>query len=240
MAENGDKTVDFWNFAVPLCLVSLVFFSFYFFIFGWILTASIQSFLETFLPLGIAGAFARSGLVITIPIYLLSLVGAIQIVREMKKQGLKWVAGLPICVIIGVILVSTVLGSAIVPLASSLGLAVILGYGVLPLPLAYLFWNFTTTTQPEDSEIKSTGDLSLVFGLIGVVVFVLLILATVTDVPRPPPSPNDHSDHMFDFGSPLVLFDILLAFIYGAILVPYLGVKIFDLGMRYFGGSEGP
>ena len=107
MDETEIQPYNSRNFFLPLCLISLVFYSFYIVILGWSLTGPVGSLLELILPASTALVLADlSYLVIWIFFCLVSLIGAIRVVRELRVRSLSWKTGLPLCIMISAIIFS--------------------------------------------------------------------------------------------------------------------------------------
>jgi hypothetical protein len=232
MDENGTAPVNERYFALPLCLLSLIFFSFYVIIIDWIFSGQIQYLLTLVLPATLANSIVSSRLTIEIIVCILSLIGAIQIVREMKRQSFAWKTGLPLCFVIGVIMVSAI----VIPFISLLnvqqfsGCIILTGFGLLPFSTAYLFYHFKKVDSLQ-SDSEEIFPISLVVGILGILVLlVYLMYSTVLSIPPPPPSP--YHDSMWDI-NPFGLLALLLTLVYTAALVPYVGSKILGLGLKY-------
>jgi PKD repeat protein len=232
MDDPGNNPENSRKFFLPLCLLSLVFFILYFIIIVWIFSGTIRSSLEFILPSTTASILAGFSLFFMgTLIFLLSLAGAIWIVHEMRGRSLAWKAGLPLCIDLGALVFSTSFIS-LIPLSSTqqiFGYIVAGGFIFLPLCVAYLFSNLK---RPEEdpAESDSIKILSLGAGVFGIVIILLLAISALTYVP---PAPEPHSDHMFDFGPPLVLISLLLFLVYIAVILPLIGGKILGLGLKY-------
>jgi hypothetical protein len=227
MEKNETGSVNYRNLALPLCLISLIFFSFYIVIIDWIFSGQIRSFLNLIFPAPIAESFFQSHLTLEIIICILSLIGALQLVRELKKQSFAWKIAGPLCVAIGAILVSAVLIPliSIVNFQQFLGYVIFTGLAFLPFCTDYLFSGLKIRADPD-----SILSASPVIGYFGLILAVLLIFSALTYVP-PPKSPEN--DHMWDLGPPHILIEVVLALIYAAAALPYLGSKILGLGLEY-------
>ena len=232
MDEPVRKPGNNRGFFLPLVLLSLVFYSFYFIILGWIFSGPIQSQLIPILSR--SSEVVDSSLfylIIEIVICILSLAGAFLFAREMKTRSLIWISGLPLCLTLGVIIFS----SSLIPVISFpevqkfLGGVIFFGFAFLPLCLAYLL-NDVKGIESDLSDIESIRSSSLHVGIFGFVLTLLLILLSVAQ----PPSVSSHSsDQMWNFGSPLILIGLVLYFIYVAFLLPVLGSDILGLGLKY-------
>jgi hypothetical protein len=231
------------NFFLPLCLISLVFYSFYIVILGWSLTGPVRSLLELVLPAPTAAVFAGlSSLVIWIFFCFLSLAGAIQVVRELRARSLAWKTGLPLCIMISAIIFSGLL-SGLLQLGTPnsafqqiLATVIFLEFALLPWCLLYLF-STVKKTKTEPFEIDGIQSISLWAGAFGLISTLLQICSELIYVHQ---APGLYYDRMWDLGSPLELIGLLCFLIYVPFLLPVLGSYVLGLGLELRKIPPGP
>jgi hypothetical protein len=216
MDENGTLPVNERDFGLPLCLLSLVFFGLYFIIFLWIFVIVLQILLGSVVPSFIMNILAGLALILPGGLLLVSLIGTIIFIREMKVQSLPWKAGIPLCILFGVIIVFSALYLS--PWSGTiqiyLGLIALTGFMCLPCGVAYLLRDFRGT---EFGALRSLSSATGLFGLIISAGLVFLFLMT-TWMSR------------LETGFYIIL---LFGLFHILILMPILGVKLFRLGMDF-------
>jgi len=232
MDEPVRKPKNNRGFFLPLALLSLVFYSFYLIILGWIFSGPIQSLLLSILPRSsqVVGS-PLFYVIIEIVICILSLMGAFFFIHEMKARSLAWITGLPLCLTLAVITFSLALIPVIsfLDIQKFLGNIIFCGFALLPLCLAY-FLNDVKEIESDSSEIESIQSSTLQVGIFGFVFTILLILLSMA---QPSSVSSSGGDQMWNFGSPLILIGLVLYFIYAAFLLPVLGSEILGLGLKY-------
>ena len=169
------------EFFFPLCMMSLIFYSFYFIIIVWIFFGPIQYLLNLALPF--SRAFATPTNVYVAALFficLLSLVGTLRFVREMEERSLVWKSGRPLCITLGAIIFSAFLISIIQTTAVQqfFGGVIFFGFALLPLCLAYLLSN-ANEIETDSTEIQALQSRSLIIGLFGVVIILLLFFFNI-------------------------------------------------------------
>jgi hypothetical protein len=232
MEGTGNETGDTRKFALPLCLLSLIFFSVYIilictFLFG----GSLQSWLDLVTPSS-KGSFlaSLSPTVIGGIFSILPFIGSLLFIREMKLRPYAWKTGLPLCVIFGVIIASTIISISL-PLAviqKFFGVIAIIGFAIVPLGLANLLKNLKEI-ETDESDIKDIQSFSTNVGYFGLLVALGLVYLILTYVQ---PVPNPKYDEMWNFD----LVGIAVFFfggIYGAVLLPAIGIPLFQLGLKF-------
>jgi|WetSurMetagenome_2_1015567.scaffolds.fasta_scaffold26284_3 hypothetical protein len=218
MDENGTTVqINYRNFAQPLCLISLIFFDLYLILIFWMLIILFQFWLGSSLPFSIPGIAAilspirQAGLLL-----LVSLIGSILFVREMKVQSLRWKAGIPLCVLLGIIIVSGVLYESLqVPgFQQYFGFIALAGFVALPYPVTYLVRDI------RSSAFDKIHSFSNNVGIVGLVLSVLLLLLSFL------------MSSLSSFVAFLFLI-IFFCFFHVLILMPLTGAKLFQLGISF-------
>lgn len=150
------------------------------------------------------------------------------LVRKLKKKSLYWQAGIPLCIILGIIAISLVIftfyepsNPALRPLGNALTVEMI-GYALLPAAAVY-FLRFWKNTFGNISDASFT--VYLVIGAIGGIFLLYLLCSAITFVLSQ--TPQHYDVFQFSLGSLIVL---LCAFFYGAILLPLIGWVFLKLG----------
>ena len=170
MDEIKAGQINYRNFALPLCLLSVVFFMVYVLILLFLLTMTLHRPLD----------FGTVSQLIGGLVLLVSFIGTILFVREMKAQSFPWAAGLPLFTLFGVILIFTVFfQSQFFPsgqIKVYLGIIALGGFLSLPWGVAYLLRSFQGT---EFTAIQSfstkTGFFG--FGISGILFFSFLLMS---------------------------------------------------------------
>ena len=218
MEEPGTVQVNERNFALPILLISLVFFSLYLVILFWILLIMLRLLLGVILPPpawdGITGIFP----VVAIGFFLLvSLSGAILFIREMKAQSRPWKTGIPLCFLLGVIIVPSVffLSESPASIQTFPGLITLAGFISLPYGVAYLLLDFRTRLSDESKAFSNA------IGLFGLLLSGILALSTTLA-------------SLMQTRDDVGYLAIFFVFLQITILMPMLGVKLFKLGLSFF------
>lgn len=232
MDETGTKPGIFKKLSLPLCLLSLVFYSFYIIILGWLLSAPIRSLLDPVLPVSMVSALASlSSPIIEIIFCSLSLIGAFQIVSEMQARTLPWKTALPLGFIIGTLVFSfsLVVLIHVSVIQQFLGIIIMAGFVFIPFSIVHLFYNIKTN-EAEPREIGAIKSLCMYAGTFGLIIALLLVYSTLTYVP---PVQSSHGDGMWNLGDPLILIEGLLFLLYFAFVLPLIGSYLLGLGLKY-------
>lgn len=219
MDITGKPLKDCCDFSVPFILISVVFFSLYLFLGAMILSNS-----------GIVYFFNRTYFFAVILI--VSCVGSTLLVWRMKKRSLYWLAGLPLCIITGIIPIFYVMFSFHDPLNPALRylanalIAEIIGYAVLPACAVYFlkYWK-KTSGRLSDADIL----LSSVVAIAGLVFFIGLLFYAITYVPLPV---SPYHDNFLNFTMTELLLSLFGLF-YGGFLLPAVGVLFLAHGLEY-------
>ncbi|MFA5266606.1 MAG: hypothetical protein WC379_01435 [Methanoregula sp.] len=206
MDENGTIPVNYRNFALPLCLLSVVFFMVYFLILLFLLIMTLHR----------PWDFGTVSQLIGGMVLLVSCIGTILFVREMKVQSFPWTAGIPLYALFGVIIVFTVFFMSrffmFDPILGYLGLIALGGFMSLPLGVAYLLRSF------KGIEFKAIQSFSTKTGLFGLGIAVILFFSVW--------------GMSWNSGIGIVLaWAVLCGILHVAILMPVAGVMVFRLGL---------
>ena len=227
MGDPGKKLPDNRDFSVPFLLISAVFFSLYLFRAAEILANLIPGSPNIFIhEPGFTYMF--NGLFFFAILMVASFSASIFLVRKLKKRSLYWQAGLPLCIVIGIIATSLVIFTFFEssnPALRSLGNALtgeIIGYAILPASAVYflVFWKKTF-----GNISGNTITISSVIGVIGVMFLVYVLYSMITYLPPQAPIRYD----IFQF-TPNSLIALVCAFFYGSILLPVIGFTFLKLG----------
>ena len=230
MDEIKAGQINYRNFALPLCLLSVVFFILYILGLSWLLSGTLRSGLELFFPVStasmLAGFFpyASCGLAL-----LLSSAGAVLLVREVQARPVPRNPAFLLCAIFGVMILCVVVS---VTLPSSdiqkyAGLIVLVGYASVPLCLAFLL----DRLEKQESCPSGTGTLrscAMVVGFFGLFFVLLLVYSTLAYVP---PAADPRTDNMFNF-DPLALIGAFFGLIDLAFLMPGVGILLLRFSVR--------
>lgn len=205
MDENGTELVDYRNFAWPLCLLSVVFFMVYFLILLFLLIMTLHR----------PWDFSTISQLIGGLVLLVSGIGTILFVREMKAQSLPWTTGIPLCALFGVIIIFAVFYLSqyflFGPIQVYLGIISLGGFMSLPCGLAYLLRSFRGT------EFKAIQSFSTKTGLFGSGIAVILFLSVWL--------------MSWNSGIGIILaWAALFGIFHFLVLMPLVGAKLLQLG----------
>jgi hypothetical protein len=227
MKGNESGQADYRNFALPICLLSLVFFILFALIIAVLLSGIIQTILSFFIP-NLPGdiVFQLFPAAICYIFFILSFVGLLLVIRQMKVQSLKIQDALPFCGGFVVIIASATL-EALLPTSDF-------------HKLFFVFWLFALTSLPIGAAILLEGlkkidlitsdftaiqSFSYRVGYLGLFIAVLITYFSLTYVPG-------RRLEMYDI-NPLGIAGIVLIIIYVFILLPALGIKLLKLGLQF-------
>jgi hypothetical protein len=158
--------------------------------------------------------------------------GSILLLWEMKKQLMRWQAGLPLCITIGIITLSLAVFSFAEPsdpVLRLLGLSIttiMIGYAVLPFAAIYFFNNITT------GGVAKSGTKMSFFSLMGLCGPSVLILSWLMSLYESLTTVQPARMDIWQFSLIDVLI-ILLYLLYGLVLLPITGILFIILGMEF-------
>ena len=227
MEGNESGQADYRNFALPICLLSLVFFILFALTIAVLLSGLIQTILAFFIPnLPADIVFQLFPAAICYIFFLLSFVGLLLIIRQMKVQFLKIQGALPLFAGFVVIIASATL-EVILPTSELYKLFMVLWLiGVTSLPIGVtILLEALKKTDPVMSDIPAIQSFSYRVGFLGLFTALLSAYFVLTDIPG-------RMLEMYDI-HPLKIAVILLIVIYVFILLPVLGIRLLKLGLQF-------
>lgn len=218
-------------FSAPLLLISTAFFSLYLFALAEFLTNLIPGFSSlSFLVMQVTHIYyAFNGLFFFNILIVAALYASVTLVRELKKRAESRQAGLPLCIALGIIAVSLVLftfSDPADPVRKYLGIAVVsgfIGYGLLPAGAAYflMYWD-----NPLNTASRGIRTAVAALGIVGMLCTTCLVCIMITATPSGTPQHYD----VFQFDTS-TLFFLIGSLIYGAFLLPFIGVVFIRTGL---------
>jgi hypothetical protein len=208
MDEIPAGQINYRNFALPLCLLSVVFFMLYILVVPWVLVMTLHQPLD----------FVPFSLIIGGLVLLVSCIGTILVVREMKAQSFPWTAGIPLYALFGVIVVFTVFFMSqffmFAPILGYLGLIALGAFMLLPCGVAYLLRSFKGT------EFNALQSFSTKTGLFGLGITVILFFSVWV--------------MSWNSGIGIILmWAVLFGIFHVLVLMPLTGAKLFQLGISF-------
>jgi hypothetical protein len=208
MDEIPAGQINYRNFALPLCLLSVVFFMLYILVVPWVLIMTLHRPMD----------FGLVSLLIGGLVLLVSCTGTILFVREVKAQSFPWTAGIPLYSLFGVIIVFTVFFVSqfflFGPVQVYLGLIALGGFMSLPWGVAYLLRSF------KGIEFKEIQSFSSKIGLFGFCIAVILFFSFWL------------MSWMSSIGT-LLAWAALFGIFHILVLMPLTGAKLFQLGISF-------
>jgi hypothetical protein len=231
MDENGTGHANNRNLALPVFLLTPVFFIPYIIAFSWLLSGTLRSGLELFFPFSTASMLAglfpyvSCGLVL-----LLSSVGSALLFRVVQDRPVLRNPALLLCEVFAVMFFSCIVVLVTLPspdIQKYAGIIVLIGYASIPLCLVYIL----DSLGKEGSGTSGTGTLrwcALLVGFFGLFFALLLAYSTLTYVP---PAPDPRTDNMFNF-DPLALIGAFFGLIDLAFLMPAVGILLLRFAVR--------
>jgi hypothetical protein len=158
--------------------------------------------------------------------------GSCLLVRRLKERSLCWQAGLPLCILTGIITLLMVIytfyepSSPVFRVLLNAVVGAILGYAALPACAAYFLYHWKQTcggVSGRDVLITSA------IGIIGLGFLLAVLVYMITYIP--PPSSADH-DNFLNF-TPADMLILLFGLFYGAVLLPVVGLIFLVRGLEY-------
>ena len=207
MDEIRAGQINYRNFALPLYLLSVVFFMLYILVVLWVLIMTLHR----------PWDFGTVSQVIGGLVLLVSGIGTILFVREMRAQSLPWTAGLPLLTLFGAISIFAVIYQLpffrYYPAQVYPGIFALAGFMSLPYGVAYLLRNF------QGIELRALQSYSARTGIFGFVIALIVFFSLFLGSSLP------GSGILFPWAALFGVFHI-------AVLMPLAGVKLFRLGTR--------
>lgn len=230
MEITTTSLTDCREFSVPCILISMMFFSLYIFIAAGILSNMIPGLMMLCFP-DSGFRYIFNGTFFFDVLMIVSFIGSILLIRKMKMRSLHWQAGLPLCIISGIIATLYTIftfyepsNPSLRPLAYTITGGV-LGYAVLPACAAYFLKSWGKTCGGvSDTDIY----FSSIVAKLGLGLFVCVLIYAIAYVP-PPVSPYHDNFLNFSLADSLI---VLIGLFYGAFLLPAVGLLILARGLR--------
>lgn len=231
MEITGKSLTDCREFSVPFILISMMFFSLYIFIAAGILLNMIPGLMMLYFP-DSGFRYIFNGTFFFDVLMIVSFIGSVLLIWKMKMRSLRWQAGLPLCILSGIIATLYAIltfyepsNPALMPLAYTITGGV-LGIAVLPACVAYFLKSWGKTCGGvSDTDIY----FSSIIAKLGLGLFVCVLVYAITYVP-PPVSPSHDNFLNFSLADSLI---VLFGLFYGAFLLPAFGLLILARGLLY-------